>query len=176
MTFGHVRLCTIALASLLTIAGCRPAPPPERKQDVATDTKALSALRARFAAAYSAKDAAAVSSFYEDDAILMLPNQAAIEGRPRIRTMFEAAFKQTTATIVHTPVETEVAGDWAYERGNVVITTTPKSGQPAKESIKYLVLFKRQPDGAWKVHRDISNSNNPPAGASGPRSSWLRNS
>ena len=70
-----------------------------------------------------------------------------------------AYFKENAAKIAHTPVETQVAGDWAFERGNLTVTVTPKSGKPIEESIKYRVIVKRQPDGTWKVHSDISNSN-----------------
>ncbi len=68
-----------------------------------------------------------------------------------------------------TPLETQVAGDWAYDRGNYTVTVTPKSGKPMEASAKYLIIVKRQPDGSWKVYREISNSNNPPPGAAGKK-------
>lgn len=58
-----------------------------------------------------------------------------------------------------TPLETQVAGDWAYERGNITETVTPKSGKPLERSLKYLAILNRQADGAWKIHLDIDNSN-----------------
>jgi ketosteroid isomerase-like protein len=39
----------------------------------------------------------------------------------------------------------------------------PKAGGP--ESLfdgKFLTVFKRQPDGSWKIYRDCFNSNVPP--------------
>ncbi|MCL5005750.1 MAG: hypothetical protein M1404_04390 [Acidobacteria bacterium] len=52
-----------------------------------------------------------------------------------------------------------MAGDWAYERGNITETVTPKSGKPLERSLKYLAILNRQADGAWKIHLDIDNSN-----------------
>ena len=159
MTLHNMCLCAVALTSMLTFAGCRPKPQTEQKRDVAADIKAIDALRAQFAAAYNSNDAAAVAAYFADDAILMLPNQAAIEGRQGIQAMLEAYFKENAAKIAHTPLETQVAGDWAFDRGNLTVTVTPKSGKPMEESLKYLVILKRQPDGSWKVHADINNSN-----------------
>ena len=78
MTLYNMWLCAVALTSMLTFAGCHTAPQPEQKRDVAADIKAINALRDQFAAAYNSNDAAAVAAYYSDDAIVMLPNQAAI--------------------------------------------------------------------------------------------------
>lgn len=131
----------------------------EQTRDAAADIRAMNVLREQFAVAYNSNDAAAVAAHYADDAILMLPNRPAIEGRQAIQAMFEAYFKEKATKIAHTPLETQVAGDWAYERGNITETVTPKSGKPMENSLKYLVILKRQPDGSWKVYRDMDNSN-----------------
>ena len=166
MTLGNLRLCAAAVTVALTFAGCQTATAPEHKSDVAADLKAINTLRADFAAAYNSNDAAATTAYYADNAIAMPPHQAAVEGRQGIRVMLEALFKENAAKIVHTPLETQVAGDWAYERGNAVATVTPKSGKPMEESIKYLVILKRQTDGSWKVYRDMHNANTlPPVAA-----------
>ena len=64
-----------------------------------------------------------------------------------------------------TPLETQVATDWAYDRGNATTTITPKSGKPSEESGKYLVIVKRQPGDMWQIYREIDNSNSPPPAA-----------
>ena len=41
-------------------------------------------------------------------------------------------------------------------------TLTPKAGgEPTEDSGKWLGILKRQPNGSWKVHRDIWNSDKP---------------
>jgi ketosteroid isomerase-like protein len=52
----------------------------------------------------------------------------------------------------------------AYEIGKTKVRIQPE-GQPAiTDSTKYLVVWKRQTDGAWKVHIDIWNFSVPMAG------------
>ena len=73
--------------------------------------------------------------------------------------MFEEYFKHNAAKMKHTLLDTQVAGDWAYERGKIREAVTSRSAQPMERSLKYLAILKRQADGAWKVHVDIDNSN-----------------
>jgi len=171
MTLRSVHLCAFVLTSMLTFTGCQtaPTPKPEEKRDAAADTTAINALRDQFTAAFNSSDAAAVAATYTDDAIMLPENRAAVEGKPAIQASYEAMFKENTGKIVLTPLETQVAGDWAYDRGNATVTVTPKSGKPMEESSKYLVILKRQGDGSWKVYRDTDNSNNPPPGAAGKK-------
>ena len=162
MTRRNMYLCTFALTSILTFAGCQTAPKPEPQRDVAADTAAIDALLDQYTAAFNSNDAAATVASYADDAIVMSPNQAAVEGKQAIQAVYEAMFKEYAFKGTFTPLETQVTGDWAYRRGNYAETGTPKSGKPVEELGKWLEILKRQPDGSWKSHRLIYNSNNPP--------------
>ncbi len=164
MTLRNVWLCAFALTSLMTFAGCQTAPTPEPKRDVAADTTAINALRDQYTTAFNANDAAAVAATFADDAIVMEPYQAAVEGKQAIQAMYEGLFRNAVKVAL-TPLETQVAGDWAYDRGNYALTITPKTGKPSEESAKYLVIVKRQSDGSWKIYREIGNSSNPLPGA-----------
>ncbi|MFB3779590.1 MAG: SgcJ/EcaC family oxidoreductase [Bryobacteraceae bacterium] len=158
--------CAFALTSMMTLAGCQTAPQPEPKSDTAADIRAIGALRDKVSAAYNSGDANALAAAYTDDVIVMNANQPAVEGKQAVRAMFETLFKENAVKLVITPLETQVAGDWAYDRGNYALTITPKSGKRIEESGKYLVICKRQPDGSWKLSRDIGNSSEPlPAAA-----------
>jgi ketosteroid isomerase-like protein len=99
-------LSAVALASMPVFAGCQTAPQPEQKGDVTADIGAINVLRDQFAPADNSNDAAAVSVFFTDDAVLMFPNQAAIEGKQAIEAALEDFFKQKAAKITHTPLET----------------------------------------------------------------------
>ena len=169
MTLRNLWPCAFALTSLLMFAGCQTAPTPEPKRDVAADTTAVNALRDQYATAFNASDAAAVAATFADDGIEMIPNQAAVEGKQAIQGYYEAMFKGSSAKTAAAPLETQVAGDWAYVRGTLTATVTPKSGKPMEESGKYLFIVKRQPDGAWKIYRDISNSSEPLPSAAGTK-------
>ena len=169
MTPRNLFLCAFALTSMLTFAGCRTAPQPEQKGDVAADTTAINALLDQNIAAWNSSDAAALAATFADDAILMEPNLAAIEGKQAIQASYEAGFKEKAVKCTITPLETQLVGDWAYVRGNYTSAITPKSGKPIEESGKYLDIVKRQPDGSWKIYRGMINSNNPPPSAAGKK-------
>ncbi|SPE31495.1 exported hypothetical protein [Candidatus Sulfopaludibacter sp. SbA6] len=171
MTLRNVGLCAFALTSVLTFAGCQTGPKPEDKRDVAADIAAVNALRGKFSVAFNSNDAAALAALFADDAIVMPVNQPAVDGRPAIQSLYEAMFKANAVKVAITSLETQLAGDWAYDRGNATTTITPKSGNPIEESFKYLVVLKRLPGGLWKVYRDIDNSNGPPPAAPGKKAS-----
>jgi uncharacterized protein (TIGR02246 family) len=155
----NVWLCTAVLAPVLLFAGWKTAPQPVQKSDTAADIQVLDTPRNQFATAYNSHDAAAAATCFADDAILVHPNQETIEGRQDNQAKLEAYFKENAAKITHTSLDTHVAGDWAYKQANIPETGTQKSDKPTENPIKYLVILKRGPDGAWKVYRDMSNSN-----------------
>jgi ketosteroid isomerase-like protein len=61
--------------------------------------------------------------------------------------------------------EVGVNGNLAFSRGNYVATFSPKDGaQPIPVDGKFMTILKKQPDGSWKIHRDMFNSNVAPDG------------
>ena len=165
MAGRNLCLGALVVASLLIFTGCQSAPKPEAKPDTAADTAAIHAVINQLFAAYNAGDAAAVGATFSDDAILMPDKEAAVEGKPAIQAWYAGLFKNVTVNASYTPLETQVAGDWAYDRGSGTVTATSKSGGPVTESFKILIICKRQTDGSWKIHCGILNNNNPPAAA-----------
>jgi|HubBroStandDraft_6_1064221.scaffolds.fasta_scaffold956487_1 uncharacterized protein (TIGR02246 family) len=129
-----------------------------QKGDLAADVAAINALNDKLVAAFNSNDAIAMAATFAEDAILMLSNQPAIEGRNTIQSRFEVRFKNNWVKIVNTTLEIEVAGDWAYIRGHFTHAVTPKSGGKTVEgSSKYLRILRRQSDGSWKIYRSIDN-------------------
>ena len=59
-------------------------------------------------------------------------------------------------------MEIQEMGDWAYSRLEYSYELTPKDGSPPYVyKGKALTIFRRQPDGTWKIHRDCFNSSPP---------------
>jgi len=69
------------------------------------------------------------------------------------------------------PVETVIAGDWAFERGVERMTVTPVGGGPPQTMAQraFLVL-RRGADGQWRYARGMTNGLPPaaPSGLAGP--------
>jgi uncharacterized protein (TIGR02246 family) len=100
----------------------------------------------------------------------MPPGEPFVEGKEKIYARVGANMAAgPTTDFVITPLETTSAGDWAYSRG--VYTVTFPLGDGGEEGTidgKFMTILQRQPDGTWKIHRDIYNSNVPPAPAVAP--------
>ena len=139
-----------------TLAGT-PAP------DAAAVRQAIDSADARFGAAALKGDTAALAGFYTDDALFMSSNAPAARGHDAIAKNFAgmtSAMKLSTFKLQAQDVV--VAGDYAVETGTYDLTfSTPKAAKPTHDVGKYLVLWKKQTDGSYKILRDISNSDLP---------------
>ena len=88
----------------------------------------------------------------------------AIRGKDQMRAYFKEMFEQFDLdTDVYGDFEVEVANDWAFSRGNYILSLTPKGGGPSTHlDGKWLDILKKQPDGSWKVYIDHVSDNVPP--------------
>jgi uncharacterized protein (TIGR02246 family) len=117
----------------------------------------IEAANAEFAAATSRGDATAVAAMYTERGQLLPPNEKIVEGRAAIERYWKAAMDAGIKTIELKTTEVEGLGESAVEVGSY--TLYGKDGT-AVDRGKYVVLRKRV-DGAWKLHRDCWNSNQP---------------
>lgn len=122
-------------------------------------------LRVDFAAAFNAKDAAKVASFYADDAVLMPPNQPIVKGRASIEADCKHAFEQGVTNLQVRPMEVVIAGTHAFEAGTTSVTVqgsqSSGAGSSITESGKYVVIYKKV-GSDWKIAYDVWNSDQPP--------------
>jgi ketosteroid isomerase-like protein len=54
-----------------------------------------------------------------------------------------------------------VSGDYAIKTGAYEMTVQPKKGKAMHDVGKYVSVWKKQPDGSWKMVRDVFNSDLP---------------
>lgn len=118
----------------------------------------LNKLAAEWGAAYNAKDAAKLASFYAEDAVYMAPNQPMVKGRANIEAQFKRELQEGFTNLELKPMESAIAGSQAFEAGTASVTGP--GGRT--ENSKYLVVFK-QVGGDWKIAYDIYNSDQPPS-------------
>lgn len=94
-----------------------------------------------------------------DDAVFMPPNSAAKSGdelRAWLREFVEG-FKTEWLAFAHG--ETIVAGDFAFHDYTYSMRYTPRAGgEPGIGHGKGLHILRRQPDGSWKLVRNIWNA------------------
>ena len=99
-----------------------------------------------------------------DDAVLMPPNGPPVVGKSAIRSWNQETSKRfRIQRYAPTDQEVIVAGDWAFRRATFEWSVVPVAGdRPIEQSGKFIIIYKRQADGSWRVARDIWNSNTQP--------------
>ena len=112
---------------------------------------------ASFRKAYQQGDAAGCAAIYTEDAFLLAPNQPMLRGRQAIQAFFQGFINQVGGSLSNNQIiECRVGGDLAYQVGTYAFadTKTPDQG-------KFVHIFRRQPDGSWKMQVATFNSDQP---------------
>ena len=121
------------------------------------DRNAIRAVVTNFDKAVLAADWPAVGSVYTEDGILMPPNAPVVQGRAAMQKFF-AGFPKITA-FKESVVEIEGYGDLVYPRGTYEMTMMPPGAKmPLTDMGKVLAVWRKQPDGSWRVARVMWNS------------------
>jgi uncharacterized protein (TIGR02246 family) len=147
------------LSAVLAIAGCTSGP----ADTSAADTEAINRLRSDYIAAVNAEDVEKTLALYTEDAVRLEPNMPAVKGREAIRQGLAAMMAAFDVDMSLTSEELVVNGGWAFDRGQYMNHLMPKDPkqQMVMDQGKYLVILRKQPDGAWRVAREMGNSNIP---------------
>ncbi|HEX7082280.1 MAG TPA: DUF4440 domain-containing protein [Gammaproteobacteria bacterium] len=123
------------------------------------DLAAIADFNARYLAAINAGDSAALSALTTEDHIMLPPNRPPIVGKAANDAANARLFEQFDIDETWRPAETEVAGDWAYQRGTFTVVATPKAGGPSRTTTgNFLRIYRRQSDGSWRMIRDMFNT------------------
>ncbi|HEU4402821.1 MAG TPA: DUF4440 domain-containing protein [Candidatus Polarisedimenticolia bacterium] len=117
----------------------------------------------RLVEAFNRGDAAGVAALYDEEAAVLPPDQPTVNGRQAIEGFFAGLVTAGGRGLALEIADVQQSGDRAIERGGFRMTVQPPGGQPIPQEGKYVVIWKRQPDGAWKVSVDIFNNNAPAA-------------
>jgi uncharacterized protein (TIGR02246 family) len=122
-------------------------------------------LFSNYVAAANASRAADLAALFADDGIGYPPNAPAAVGKATVQSWYQAVFDQFKVDLRSVDVvEIEAAGNWGFASGTFAITLRPKSGgEPIEDTGNWLTIVKREADGAWKIYRDMFNSEKPVA-------------
>jgi len=113
--------------------------------------------------AFNAGDGKAVAELYTEDAALLPPDAERVDGKAAIAEFWQGAIDSGLADADLESVEVVEAGDIAYEVGVVTLSAPGSNGERVPVIGKYIVVWERGDDGAWRLHRDIWNMNPGPA-------------
>jgi uncharacterized protein (TIGR02246 family) len=133
---------------------------PASAGNLATNERAEAAVRQasdRFWSARDQRDAASLAAQFTENGILMVPGLADAVGRSAIRDLLQLrlnAFRIKDFAAERR--EITVAGDTAYELAWFGETHVTMDGSTRVEG-RYVIAWKQEPDGVWRVHRHLSN-------------------
>ncbi len=112
------------------------------------------------------KDTEAWLALHDENVIKMPQDSMPVVGMDALRADINMGMEMVDILEFKTESkEYELFGDLGYARGFYSVERRlRKTGQklPRFEG-KYFTVYRRQPDGSWKIYRDIYSSNLPPA-------------
>jgi uncharacterized protein (TIGR02246 family) len=132
---------------------------PKRKEEGVREARAaIEAANAKFSEAFARGDGKALAAMYTSDAIAFPPDSDMIDGNEAIGEFWKTTRDSGVQSAALTTVDVGRSGDVAYEVGKVSLTIEGAGKERTTAMAKYVVVWKRQSDGSWKLHRDIWNS------------------
>jgi len=151
MRFAGIR----PLVGLAYVALAVPAFAQAARTDAAR--AAIEKQNAAFVAAFGRGDMAAVAAAYTEDAIAFPPDSEMARGRPAIEALWKGARDSGIKAVTLNTIDVQSAGNLAVESGTATLKVQPPNQPEQSQNVKYVVVWKRQKDGTWKLFRDIWN-------------------
>ncbi len=151
-----------AIGIVTALAGC--GTNPAKTPSLAADEAAIAAFNERYLKAINDGDIVTLSSLTTEEHIMLAPGRPPLVGKQANDVANGRAFQQFKIDESWIPLETVVAGEWAYQRGTFTVAATPKAGGDVRTTRgNFLRIYRRQPDGSWRMIRDMFNSDQPAA-------------
>jgi len=131
---------------------------PKEVMDLAQVRQLIEEANVKFGDAVRSGDAAAIATFYTEDARLLPPNSEIIMGREGIEVFWGGGLQMGIKDAILTTVEVLDMGGMICEIGKYDITIQPEGQEAIKDNGKFVVIWKKAADGTWKLHVDIWNT------------------
>jgi ketosteroid isomerase-like protein len=142
----------------------KPSANPLTDPTLSPGTAFLFDLEAKFAADTATGGGKAFASWFADDAMTLSNKQAAVIGKAKIAADANWDPKQYQLTWAPENGQMSPAGDMGFTWGHYEGTSKDHNGNPVKTTGRYMTIWKKLPDGSWKVALDSSNEEPPSAG------------
>lgn len=138
----------------------------ERPKQRADERESLIQADREFDQATAEKGVGAWVSYFAEDGRMFPAGAEIVSGKEAIREAMAPAFATPGFSLRWKPLGAEVsnAGDLGYTYGTYVAKGPGPKGEAVERHGKYVSIWRKQPDGSWKVVVDIGNpSPAPPA-------------
>jgi ketosteroid isomerase-like protein len=139
------------------------APNPLSDVTVKPGTALLFDLEARFAKDVAARGGAAFADWFAEDGVALGNGEAPLVGKVAIAKSANWSPKAYQLTWTPTDASMGPSGDMGYTWGHFEGHSKDANGNPVTTTGRYMTIWRKQPDGSWKVVLD-AGSNEPVSG------------
>jgi ketosteroid isomerase-like protein len=129
-----------------------------------TVRQAIRSAEEKFARADLRRDVPAMMEMYAEDAVVFPPGGEPLSGKPAImRWMNRLLDSRATVTREEFELQSlDVCGDLAIESGRMA-ADEEAGGAIETTRTQYLAIWKRQPDGSWKIQKNMWSGRRTPS-------------
>jgi ketosteroid isomerase-like protein len=125
---------------------------------------ALAKIREAWVEDLRTKQLEPILKFYAADAAFLQPSGERLTGSAALRTLFQSIMATFNSDLTLHSRNLEASGDLAYDSGDFEETvTTIASGAKITSKGSYIIIYKRQSDGSWRIVQHVWTGM-PPAG------------
>ena len=122
------------------------------------DIEGIAQLHQEWMDAVTAGDAEALRDIVTDDYEVWAHATAPLRGPDAVVAAMRGALERYRVSPRFEPVETVVAGEWAFQRGIERMTVAPRDGGDSRTmEQRALVIMRRGDDGRWRYARGMTN-------------------
>jgi len=133
-------------------------------EDTEAVREEISQRLVRHAGALSRGDVDSALQLYAEQAVVRPANMEPVRGHNAIRQFFTQWFAAMSLKDgAYTTEEFDVYDDKAYQIGTYKAVQQPHGQAGVPDRGSFMIVWKRQVDGAWKYHHGIFNSSLPVA-------------
>ena len=151
--------CPFASAQLPLDPLSKPAPStnPFTSPGPSPQVAFLYSLEAKFARDTAQGGGAAFAKWFAPDAVMLSNGKAPVIGQAAIAASADWSPTQYHLTWTPEGARMSASGDMGFTWGSYEGRSKDRDGTPIVTTGRYMTVWKKQPDGSWKVELDASN-------------------
>jgi uncharacterized protein (TIGR02246 family) len=128
----------------------------------ARDAHPIDTILKTYEAALNGNDIETILGLYGEVPVFMPQHAPALVGRDAVRAGYAHVFDTIKLNVRFDVHEVQEAGEWAWARtSSAGRTRILSTGAEIQEGNNELFVFRRE-NGAWKIHRYLFSTNQPP--------------
>ncbi len=160
---ADVAILTVALIVAPTFFRAATAAAAANSSPQASTLEALAKLRETWVQDLRTKQLEPILKFYAADAAFLQPDGERITGSAALRTLFQTIMATFNSDLTLHSQNLEASGDLAYDSGDFQETLTNiATGAKINSKGSYVIIYKRQANGAWQIVQHVWTGTPPP--------------